>query len=319
MGSLVRAIENAATAIAPMVRETPVEQALWLSPESGCEVFFKLENMQITGSFKVRGAFNKVRLLAPSQRKQGVIAASSGNHGLAVAYAARQLDGSAQIFVPDYADRSKVRAIERMGAQVVVHGDDCVITEAYARSVAEEQGKVYISPYNDLDVVAGQGTLAVELARQLPEVDALFVSVGGGGLISGMGAYYKAHFPHVEIVAVSPAQSPAVHRCLEAGRIIDVPCYPTLSDATAGGVEPGSVTFELCRAVIDRMLLVDERSIADALRTCIGEHHILIEGAAALAIAGFQQIAPEYAGKRVAVIICGANIGLDKLNAVLGN
>jgi threonine dehydratase len=210
-----------------------------------------------------------------------------------------------------------VRAIERMGAQVVTHGDDCVVTEAYARTLAKQQGKVYISPYNDLDVVAGQGTLAVELTSQLPDLDALFVSVGGGGLIAGIGAYCKAHFPDVEIVAVSPEQSPAVHRCLEAGKIIDVPCYPTLSDATAGGVESGSVTFELCRAVIDRMLLVDERAIADALKACIGEHHILIEGAAALAIAGFQQVASDYAGKRVAVIICGANIGLAKLRSVL--
>ena len=196
-------------------------------------------------------------------------------------------------------------------------GDDCVQTEARARARAEETGRIYISPYNDETVMAGQGTVGVELHRALETLDAVFVSLGGGGLIGGMGSYLKQALDGVEIVAVSPEQSPAMHECLEAGKIIDVPCYDTLSDGTAGGVEPGAITFDVCREVVDRSLLVSEDAIAKSMKMFMEKHRMMIEGAAGVALAGFQQVAEDYAGKRVAIIICGANISLEKLSGVI--
>ena len=221
------------------------------------------------------------------------------------------------MYVPEYADRSKVQAIELEGAEVKSIGDDCVITESAARKNAEQSGKVYISPYNDLDVIAGQGTIGVELVQQIKQLDAVFVSVGGGGLISGIGAYLKEASPQTKVIACSPSQSPAMHECMKAKKIIDVACYPTLSDATAGGVEEGAVTLNLCRSHIDESILVDEAEIKEAMLFTINQHHMLIEGAAGVAIAAFLKEQESYKGKRVAILICGGNIGIEKLRQVI--
>lgn len=317
MPPLATDIEEAARRIAPHVRRTPVEASPFLSRAAGAEVFLKLENFQITGSFKARGALHKLTTLDEDARRRGVVTASSGNHGAAVAYGAGRLGVAAQVFVPTVAASTKVGVIESYGARVERFGDDCVITEAHARAQADAQGQVYISPYNDPDVMAGQGTIGAELLEQLTSLDAVFVSMGGGGLVGGLGSYLKARLPGVEVVAVSPAQSPAMHACLAAGEILDVPCYDTLSDGTAGGVEAGAITFEVCRRVIDRSLLVDEAAIAEAMRRTLEHQRMLMEGAAGVAVAGFLQVASEYAGKRVAIVICGANIGIEKLRGVL--
>ncbi len=310
-------IERASERIAPYLRETPVERSAWLSECSDGEVFLKLENFQITGSFKARGALNKLTSLTQEERKLGVVTASSGNHGAAVAYGSQALGVDAEVYVPKSASPAKIAVIKSYGANVELFGDDCVETEARARARAEETGRIYISPYNDETVMAGQGTVGVELHRALETVDAVFVSLGGGGLIGGLGTYLKSALPGVEIVAVSPDQSPAMHACLEAGKIIDVPCYDTLSDGTAGGVEPGAITFDVCRDVVDRSLLVSEDNIAAAMKTFMEKHRMMLEGAAGVALAGFLQVAENYANKRVAIVICGANISLEKLNGVI--
>ncbi len=309
--SIEQEIIQAERLIRSHVRETPVE------PGVGGEVCYKLENFQVTGSFKVRGAMHKLCQLSEQECAAGVIAASSGNHGAAVAYGADRLGLTARVFVPESADPGKVAVIESYGARVVRQGADCVDTEAYARALAEAEGVAYVSPYNDRDVMLGQGSIGVELERQLPELDAVFIALGGGGLISGVGSYLKARRPGIEVVACSPDQSPAMHACLEAGRILDVDCHATLSDATAGGVERGAITFDLCRQVIDRSILVTEDEIRESMRTCIAGKRMLIEGAAGVALAGFAQVAAEYRGRRAVVVLCGANIGLSKLQAVL--
>ena len=312
-------IDQIAARIAPYIRETPVERSDALSAASGAEVFIKLENFQVTGSFKVRGALSRLSAMTSDERGRGVVGASSGNHGAALAYGARRLEIPAVVFVPDYADPSKVAAIQRYGAEVRVHGSDCVDTERYARKWAAERGRVYVSPYNDPHVVRGQGTLGVEIRNQLGPIDAVFIAVGGGGLIAGVGAYLKTFEESVEMVACSPARSPAMHACLEAGAIIDVPCESTWSDATAGGVEAGAVTFEWCQRVVDRSLLVSEEAISSAMRDFLDQQHALIEGAAGVALAGFQQTSRDYAGKRVVIVLCGANIGIQKLADLLLN
>ncbi len=318
MSALATEIADAAARIAPHVRQTPVEASIFLSRASGAEVYFKLENQQVTGSFKARGALNKLALLDDRAREAGVVTASSGNHGAAVAYGSNRLGLTAKVFVPEGAARTKMELIESYGASVQVAGNDCVETEAHARREADQTGRTYVSPYNDRQVMAGQGSVGVELVDQLQGMDAVFVSVGGGGLIGGVGSYLKSALSGVEMVATSPERSPAMHACLKAGEILDVPCYDTLSDGTAGGVEPGSITFDVCREVVDRSLLVDEAAIAQAMREVMEHHRMMVEGAAGVAVAGFLQVAHEYAGKRVVIVLCGANIGLDKLRQVLG-
>ncbi len=288
--------------IAPSVRETPVEY----SAELGA--WLKLEHLQHTGSFKFRGASNKIALLSPQEAAAGVMAASNGNHGLAVAAAAREHGIAAEIFLSEHVSPAKARRIEALGAQIRRVGANPLEAECAARAAASESGKVFISPYNDLDVIAGQGTIAVEMERQFPALDAVFAAVGGGGLIGGIGAYLKSVAPDTEIVGCWPENSPVLHRCLEAGRIVEVSERPTLSESTAGGLEPGSVTLELCDLVIDRSVLVGEDEILAAMRRVLEAEHWLIEGAAAVAVAAFLKTAERYQGKTVAVVLCGRNL-----------
>ena len=309
-------IAKANALISPYLRQTPVERSPGLEAH-GNHVYLKLDNLQITGSFKVRGALHKLLSMSDEERARGVIAASSGNHGAAVAYAASVLGSRASVCVPTYASETKIAAIRGYGADVTLVGDDCVDTEVAARARAEAEGRVYVSPYNDIDVVRGQGTLGVELAEQIADLDAVFIAVGGGGLIGGVGAYLKGLNPHIEVVACSPERSPALHACLEAQAQVEVPCEATLSDATAGGVEEGAITLPLCFEVVDRSLLVSEDDIRHALRYLLGTHHTMVEGAAGVAIAGWQQVAETYRDKRVALVLCGANISLDVLKSVL--
>jgi threonine dehydratase len=308
-----RDIEAASARLQGWVRRTPVEEA----PTLGPGVWLKCENQQVTGSFKIRGATNAMLTLPEETRSRGVVTASSGNHGLGVARAATKLGIPATVFVPNEADDGKTEAIRRMGVPIERVGDDCLHTEQYARLIASKTGRAYLSPYNDHAIIAGQGTIGVEMVEQIPGLDAVFIAIGGGGLISGVGAYLKAVAPNVEVVGCSPAASPAMHRCLEAGEIIDVPCRATLSGATAGGVEPGAITFDICRMVVDRTVLVGEAHIADAMRHIISTHHMLIEGAAGVAVAGYQQLANEYQNKTVGIVLCGANISTIELTKIL--
>ncbi|MDP6540183.1 MAG: threonine/serine dehydratase [Planctomycetota bacterium] len=299
------------------VRRTPVERSPFLEERSGARVFLKLENLQRTGSFKLRGALNRLLALAPDERARGVVAASSGNHGMAVACGAAEAGISAVVFVPRGASEAKVDVIRSFGAEVRVAGDDCLVAEEAARALASTQGRAYVSPYNDPLVVAGQGTLGLELEEQVPDLDAVFVALGGGGLIGGMGGALTAARDDLEVVACSPANSCVMHASLHAGRIVEAPSLPTLSDGTAGGVEPGSITFELCREVVGRSLLVEEDAIRRSLREVVARHRTLIEGAAAVAVAGFESVGPEYAGRTVAIVLCGANIAPQTLREVL--
>ncbi|HEY2912029.1 MAG TPA: pyridoxal-phosphate dependent enzyme, partial [Candidatus Angelobacter sp.] len=193
-------VTKAAERIRTVVVETPVEQIEGLAPNIEAEVFFKLENLQKTGSFKLRGASNKILSLSPEQAAKGVIAASNGNHGLGVAAAAKAAGIAAEVYVSNHVSPSKARRIEEYGTRIKHIGNDPLEAELAARAAASEQGKVFISPYNDIAVIAGQGTIAVELLRQMPPLDALFVAVGGGGLIGGIGAYIKSASPRTEVV-----------------------------------------------------------------------------------------------------------------------
>ena len=317
IADLARQVAEAADRIRQSVTETPVEQITGLAPASDVDVLFKLENLQQTGSFKLRGASNKILSLSAEQASRGVIAASNGNHGLGVAAAARRAGISAEVYVSSHVSPSKARRIEEYGARIQRAGNDPLEAELAARAAADAQGKVFISPYNDVQVMAGQGTIAVELLRQAPSLDALFVAVGGGGLIGGVGAYTKHASSATEIVGCWPENSRVLLESIKAGHIVDIPEQPTLSESTAGGLEPGSVTLDICSRVIDRTVLVSEDEILDAMRRVRALRGWVIEGAAAVAVAAFMKEAQRYRGKRVAVVICGGNVSV-KVLATLG-
>jgi threonine dehydratase len=299
-------IEAAASRIQPYIRETPVEQ-------SDNNVWLKCEQMQRSGSFKLRGALNSILSLSPDAIARGVVTASTGNHGRAVATALAALGARGTVYLPHSAPAVKVRALRRFSnIELVFEGEEGGATELAARSVAEREGRPYISPYNDATVIAGQGTLGLEFAAQCPSLDAVFVAVGGGGLISGIASAMRC-----QIVGCWPENSVAMYESMRAGAIVAPPERPTLSDATAGSVEPGAITLDLCRSLIDECVLVSEAEIADAIRFMVSEHQMIIEGAAGVAVAAFRKTASRYAGRSVGIVLCGGNIGFDTLRTII--
>jgi threonine dehydratase len=311
--------------LSPAVREhvtlTPLIGLGAASDLTGSEILLKCEHQQRTGSFKVRGALAKLLALGPGQRQRGVVAASTGNHGLGVAYALSVLGGNGVVCVPEHASPVKVAAIRRYGTEVRVLGANPEDTERQARSLAVQQGLSYVSPYNDPDVIAGQGTVGEEITWQLGgrPVHAVVAAVGGGGLISGVAAAVKSALPGVRVIGASPAADAAMAASVRAGRITQVSAGPTISDGTAGGVEEGSVTLPLCTELVDEWMLIEEPDICSALRFVIDTEHQLVEGSAALAIAAGLSAGRSSPGQTVAIVSCGANISAGVLASALNS
>jgi threonine dehydratase len=311
MTSLLDRIMDAHRGIRPEVPVSTLERSRALSGELGCDVWLKTDHLMPTGSFKVRGSANKIRVLGEAAKRTGVITASTGNHGQGVARAGKLAGVGVTVYVGETTTRAKRAAIEALGAELVVVPGGPLDAEQEARRQAGQRGKPYVAPYNDLDTVAGQGTLGVELAEQAPDLDAVFACVGGGGLIGGVGTALKALSPPTRIVGVWPAASTCLLDSLKAGHIVETPESPTLSDGSAGAVEPGSVTFPICRDVIDETVTVSEDEIARAMRKIAEAERWMIEGAAGVAVAGLVKTARRYRGKKVAVVLCGRNVTLE--------
>lgn len=311
------AARAAAARIGGLVRVTPLDYSYRFSAETGADVYMKLENIQYTGSFKLRGAANRLMTLASEQKRAGCVAASSGNHGAAIAYAMRKLGIAGVIFVPEQTSTAKVEAIRGYGGDVRLFGTDGLDTEMHARKYADEHGMFYLSPYNDPAVIAGQGTCGIEIQASLPQVDTLYVAVGGGGLVSGIASVLKSANPEIRIVGCQPEESAVMAHSIEAGRIVDEPSGPTLSDGTAGGIEQDAITFGLCRNLVDEFVLVSEAEIAAAMRQFIDYEHQLIEGAAGVALAAMLKQKDTLAGRKVAVLICGGNVSRETLKRIL--
>ncbi|MBK4993171.1 threonine/serine dehydratase [Pseudomonas sp. S37] len=312
LDALFEAIKQAHGALRPAVSVTPLTRSARLSAQTGCEVLLKCEHLQHTGSFKFRGASNKIRLLPIGQRSKGVIAASSGNHGQALALAGKAAGVPVTVYTAASASPYKLEAMRTLGAEVLCLPTDPLSAELEAARQAKVQGVPFVSPYNDPQVIAGQGTIGMELFEQASDLDAVFVAVGGGGLISGIGAALRVLKPGTEIIGCWPENDPALEQSLKAGEIIEVDARETLSDGTAGGIEPGSISFPLCQALVTDTVLVSEDEIRAAMRDIASSERWIIEGAAAVAVAGMQKLAARYQGKRVAVILCGRNIVLEK-------
>ena len=318
MSELFSRILEAHAAIRPQVSVTPLEPSNRLSAELGCQVLLKYEHMQPTGSFKIRGATNKVRLLDQRSRQAGVLTASTGNHGVAVARAGALAGVPVKVYVSNVTVRTKLAGIRARGAELVVIDGPPLEAELAARRKAQADGLIYISPYNDLDVIAGQGTLGVELLKQAPDLDAVFIATGAGGLIGGTGSAIKALNPRVRVVGVWPEASQCLLRALEAGRIIPVEEHETLSDGTLGAIEPGSATFPICQTVIDEKVVVSESEIAAAMSELVETEDLMVEGAAGVALAGLIKSSQAYRGRKVAVVLCGRNIGPQTFMAAIG-
>lgn len=301
--------------ISKYIYETPLRKSDRLS-SSTQNVYLKLENLQKTGSFKARGALNKV--YSSDLLGKEVVAASSGNHGSAVSYALSTKNLSGRIYVPNAAKKSKIKKIESYGSEVIRFGEDCLDAEYEAIKYSRENNCEFISPYNDFDVISGQGTLGVEIYNQHPDIDAIFVTVGGGGLISGVAHYLKSKNPLIKVFGCSPVNSSIMINSLEENDIINSESKETLSDGSAGGVEEGSITHKICKKYIDTTCLVTEDEIASQIIQTIDNEKIIIEGAAAVAIASYLKIRDELKGlKNIAIIVCGGNIGSNTLKSIL--
>ncbi len=272
--------------------------------------------MQPTGSFKVRGAANAMTLLRDAGHDR-VVTASTGNHGMAAAWVGARLGLAVEVHVPDATEPVKLRGLEALGARVRRVPGTSADAERHARRAAGRAGLPYLSPYNDPAVIAGQGTAGVEIAAQLPEAAAVYASVGGGGLLSGMGAAVRARLPRTEIVGCWPAAAPTLLRCIEAGAPVEVAEGPTLSDGTAGGIEPGAITLGLAARVMGRGREVSEEAIADALRTLLESDRWIVEGAAGVALAAAMADPSRLRGP-IVVVLCGRNIGPAAARRVFG-
>jgi threonine dehydratase len=246
-----------------------------------------------------------------------VVTASSGNHGIAVAFGLHTLQIPGTIFVPENTSSAKVTAIRNYGVDLRFWSTDCLLTEIHARSFAAHNDMVYISPYNDVHVLGGQGTIGIELCQQIKHIDTLLVAVGGGGMISGIAEYLKTVFIHTEVIGCSPELSPVMAKSIQAGHILEIESLPTLSDGTAGGIEQDSLTFALCQRLVDDYILVSEEEIRQAIHLFIETHHMLIEGAAAVPLAALLKALERFKDKTVVIVLCGANLSLETLKSIL--
>jgi threonine dehydratase len=312
-----QAVLEAEQKIRPYILETPLEYSPWLSQETGAQVWLKLEHLQRTGSFKLRGAANKLLSLTPEQKERGVITASTGNHGTGLAHIAAQLGVKATVFLPKTTAPAKVAGMKVYGVELRYHGQDCIESERQARLTASQQNIPFVSPYNDPEIIAGQGTIGLELSRQIPDMDAVFVPVGGGGLVSGIAGFLKTEKPSVQVIGCQPFNSAVMYESVKAGEILDLESLPTLSDGTAGGLEENSITFAMCQRWVDDFVLLTEEEIADALRFLLEKHYYLIEGAAGLSVAAIKKQAEPFQGKKVVLILCGRKLGMDTLRKLL--
>lgn len=311
-------ILNASNRIRKHILKTPLLYSAHLSQLCGGKVYLKLESEQHTGSFKARGAMNKVMWLKENQNQNGVITASTGNHGMGVARALSILKMKGKVVVPNNVVPAKYEALKSFGSTVEKYGDDCFVSETYASEIAHEENLTYISPYNDPQIIGGQGTVAVEILEQHPEkIDNLFVTVGGGGLISGIGLYTKYLRPETKIYGCQPENSPEMTLSVRTNSYVTVEPKETLSDGSAGAFEEDSITFPICKEVIDEFFLVSEKEIADSINLILTTERKLIEGAAGVAVASFIQNINQFKGQTSVIVICGGNISKDKLKKIL--
>ena len=299
------------------IRETPLEYSEYYSDVTNGRIFMKLESLQVTGSFKVRGALNKIITLSDKERSRGVVTASAGNHGKALAYASMLFNIKAVIFVPEYAPKTKIEAIKRYGAELKIVEGSYDKAEKKAREYAVEHGMTFVSPYNDSQIIFGQGTIGLEILRDRPSVKNIVVPVGGGGLISGISLAAKEINPEVRVYGVQSTSSPVMYESLKAGRIVEVELKPSIAEGLHGNIEKGSITFDVIKKYVDEILLVEEEYIVDAIRDLVKHHQLIAEGAGAAGLAALSKYNDKFRGSETVVVVSGRNIDIERIKKIL--
>jgi threonine dehydratase len=299
---------------ASLVGRTPLVEAPWLSQLTGAQVFFKLENLQVTGSFKIRGAANRLLNLPQPARERGVITVSSGNHGRAVSHVAGKLGIPVVVCLSDTVPANKREAIGELGAEVIVFGKTYDEAAEGAARLQEERGLTMIHPFDDPLVIAGQGTIGLELLEDFPEIDTLIAPLSGGGLLSGIALALKSTDPAIHVIGVSMERGPAMVESLRAGKVVDIVEEPTLADALVGGIGLENLyTFDLIQKHMDDAILVSEEEIAGAMAFALHKHHLVVEGGGAVGIAAMLYDKVERFGQNIAIVISGGNVDLPVL------
>ena len=291
-----------------------VSKTMCIASRQASGLFFKTENFQKTGSFKLRGAMSKLTSLADDMP---VITASSGNHGIACSHAAMTTGHSLTVVLPENVTKSKLEKIESYGTTVILNPGDSGLAEKRARQLSEEDGYTYVSPYNDPLVMAGQGTIGLEILEQLPEIDNVFISLGGGGLVSGVGALLKVAKPEIKVFGVSASHSAALSASIRAGKIVNTEHLDTLADGCAGGVDEESITLPIATEVIDQLVECSEEEIAKALKLLAWNENMIVEGAAGLAYSGYLAREAEFKNQNSVILLCGSNFDKDKMRSVI--
>lgn len=314
----LRGVPEAYRRIASDIRRTPLERSGPLSRDFAADIHVKWECDQVTGSFKLRGALNKLRSLSPGERARGVVSASTGNHGLAISHAAKLEGVGLKLFLPETVAAVKRERIEALGVDVEVRGASCDRAEALAREFAAGAGRVFVSPYNDPDIVLGAATTGLELAADPARFDDVLVPLGGGGLVAGIAGYLKAVRPSVRVFGVEPDTSAFMAASIAAGRLVDIEERPTVADAVAGGIEPGSITFPLCRDLLDGIAVVPEALVPRAMALVHERHGRTVEGAGALPFAALLHEPARWAGRSVVAVVSGGNISAARFREVTG-
>ncbi|XP_053385987.1 L-threonine dehydratase catabolic TdcB-like [Mercenaria mercenaria] len=307
---------NAQKAIGDAVVKTPCRRSQ-LSDMYGMEIYTKKEFVQYTGSFKERGARNSLLKLSPAQKKKGVIAASAGNHALALSYHGKCLGIPVYVVMPTIAPMMKIKACAKFGANITISGDNINDSKNIALKKSKEGGQMYINGYDHPDIIAGQGTIGLEIVEQVPDLDACIIPVGGGGMIAGIALAIKTNFPKVKIIGVEPENSPGFQAAMKAGKPIYTPTTPTLADGLAVPTV-GVNAFETAHKLIDKIVTVNEENMALAILRCIELEKAVVEGGGAAGLAAIiQGLVPELKGKKVVVILSGGNIDTTVLGHVI--
>jgi threonine dehydratase len=310
----IEEIQHAKARISPLIRRTPLLNCADLMIDHRITTKLKLENLQVTGSFKIRGATNKLLTLSEDERRHGVITVSSGNHGRAVSYAAGQLGIRPFIVLPETVPQNKVSAIRDLGAEVVIRGKTYDEADGYAHELQHRKNLTFIHPFDDLAVIAGQGTIGLELIEDFPEIDTVIVPLSGGGLLSGIALALKAKNPQLRAVGVTMERGAAMVESLKAGKVIDIVEEPTLADALAGGIGlDNRFTFQMIRELMDDAVLVSEEEIAHAMTFALERYHLVIEGGGAVGLAAILGNKIRKAGGNIAIVISGGNIEIASL------
>lgn len=307
----LRDVFRAQQRIGSIARETPLVASSALGERNGCAVYLKMETVQQTGAFKVRGAANKILSLSPAEREAGVVTASTGNHGRAVSYVARQIGIPAVVCISDRVPQNKVQALRRTGAEVVIEGQSQDEAAERAQELGRQRGLTMVHPFDDPAVIAGQGTIGLELLQQLPDVDTVLVPLSGGGLISGIALAVKSATRDIRVVGVSMERAPVMVQSLRAGRPVQLPEEETLADSLMGGIGlENRYTFSLVQRDVDETVLVSEKEIARAMAFLFQEQGAVVEGAGAVGVAALLSGKVPDPGQKVAVVISGRNVAI---------